>query len=122
LTPTTAISLEANVTHTLLERRSIVTIVLHGGDLPEREEVARAIMAQLAPQYPVCVSDRPAALTSVFALLSRPPEVADRNDLARPVQANQTPAALALPPNVQTEPTSEAVSAYDELFVLAPIR
>ncbi len=122
MTPTTEIALEASVSHTLLERRSIVTIVLHGGDLPEREEVARAIMAQLAPQYPVCVSDRPAALTSVFALLSRPPEATGGSDVAMNVQANQAPTPLTFQANIQNGPSSESVSAYDELFVLAPIR
>jgi hypothetical protein len=79
-------------------------------------------MAQLAPQYPVCVSDRPAALTSVFALLSRPSDVTGKSDLAMSVPADQAPPSLTFPANIQNEPTAEPVSAYDELFVLAPLR
>jgi hypothetical protein len=109
LTSPNGITLEASVTHTLLDRRSIVTIVLNGGDLQDREETARAIMAQLAPQYPLSVPDRPAALTSVFALLSSP-SVPSAQNLTQARPSPQSPSQ-----------SSEPVSAYDEPFILAPL-
>lgn len=86
------ITLETSVSHGLFDRRSVLTIVLNGGDLTEREAAVRAILAQLAPQYPNPAADRPAGLSPVFALLSRP-----------------------------EPPHAESASPYDDPFILAPL-
>jgi hypothetical protein len=115
--PDDTITLETSLNHTLLDRRSVLTIVLQGGDLSAREATATAIMAQLAPQYSAGAPPRPAELGAVFTLLAKttaPTTDQLGSDLALPAHA-----VAARPPHA--EPT-ESTSPYDDVFVLAPLR
>jgi len=105
-----SITFEASVHHTLLERRSVLTIVLHGGDREEREVAAQAILAQVAPQHPPSAVARPPPLTAVFSLLANPPV---------PHVAESVPEAVQSAAMVLTDPAP--ISPYDESFILAPL-
>jgi hypothetical protein len=93
------IQIETTVVHAPLTRRSVVTIVLQGGDLGEREAIAQAITAQVAERPPPAPETTAPALSSVFAILSRPTPLTEPKLL----------------PNRITGPD------YDEPFILAPI-
>lgn len=122
----TAISLEASVSHAALARRTVVTVVLTGGDLVDREAAAHRIIAQLQPPTPSPPPEPvPTGLSAVFALLASPP----------PRQMPPSPPPPAVPPRAppvasptrqavqpkQKPPAADPPSAYDEPFILAPI-
>jgi hypothetical protein len=90
------VRVSASIAHAPLERRSVVTLVLTGGELQAREAAARQIIAQLgandAIPEPASAPPKP-GLSGVFSVLLAAPE----------------------------EPAPSAGSAYDEPFILAPI-
>jgi hypothetical protein len=103
---TDQIKMETSVVHPPLTRRSVVTVVLNGGDLKEREALAQNLLTWVGAQSTPAAEPIEPALSAVFALLAK--------------QAPATPDADALLP-ISSGHAITPLSPYDEPFLLAPL-